>query len=180
MGKNSRCEATRERRSTEPLGREDGVAERSVRRRVLVAFPDVAQRIDSAASLILAGHHVILARSLDHRARLIGAVHVVVADGRLVNGLDRSTYEALRRSIFIAMCEPDVPTPLVARIRLAPSLDGDDLVTAVTMLAWSGAESFWRAAHQRPAKTMSPTMSRISGPSSAPSYKRASSSRPRK
>jgi hypothetical protein len=84
---------------------------------------------------MLAGYDVVLTRSLDQRAGLIGAVHVVVADGSLVNGLGYKTHEALRRAIFIAVCEPGVPTPLVARVRLAPPLLDDDLVTAVAMLA---------------------------------------------
>ena len=54
--------------------RAEWIAARSVKRRVLVAFEDVGQRTDVAACLMLAGHDVVLARSLDQRAGLIGAV----------------------------------------------------------------------------------------------------------
>ena len=135
MGNESRRERMHGARWTEPVEVQKVATGRSSRRRVLVAFADVARRIEIASCLMLAGHDVVLARSLDQRAGLIGAVHVVVADGSLVNGLGHRTHEALRRAIFIAVCEPGVPTPLVARVRLAPPLVGDDLVTAVAMLA---------------------------------------------
>ena len=135
MGKESRCERRHGARRTEPIQVQNVAAGRPSRRRVLVASADVARRIEIASALMLAGHDVILARSLDQRAGLIGTVHVVVADGSLVNGLGHKTHEALRKAIFIAVCEPGVPTPLVARVRLPPPLVGEDLVTAVAMLS---------------------------------------------
>lgn len=128
MGKESRGERAGEVRG-------DQTEARGTRRRVLIASHDVAQRVEMAACLMLAGHDVVLARSLDQRAGLIGAVHIVIADGDLVNGLGWKVHQALRRTIFIAVCAPGVPTPLIARIRLAPPLIGEDLVTAVEMLA---------------------------------------------
>lgn len=148
MGKGSRCERRHERRQTEPM-QVAKVAARSSRRRVLVASADVARRIEIASALMLAGHDVVLARSLDQRAGLIGAVHVVVADGSLVNGVGHKTHEALRRAIFIAVCEPGVPTPLVARVRLAPPVDGEEIVTAVTMLSGAPLQASWRAPRDR-------------------------------
>lgn len=135
MGKESRCERRHRARRTEPIQVQNVAAGRAARRRVLVASADVARRIEIASCLMLAGHDVILARSLDQRAGLIGAVHVVVADGDLANGLGPKSHEALRKAIFIAVCEPGVPTPLVARVRLAPPLIDEDLVTAVAMLS---------------------------------------------
>jgi hypothetical protein len=171
MGKESRCERRHEARRTEPIEVQKVAAGRPSRRRVLVASADVARRIEIASSLMLAGHDVVLARSLDQRAGLIGAVHVVVADGSLVNGLGHKTHEALRRTIFIAVCEPGVPTPLVARVRLAPPLAGEEIVTAVAMLAGPTLEASPRAT-PAPAVAASAVMgSRRSGP--APRGRRA-------
>ena len=136
MGKESRCERARRGSAVDPMAG-DGRTARPVKRRVLVAFEDVGQRIDVAACLMLAGHDVVLARSLDQKAGLIGAVHIVVADGRLASGLGRRAHEALRQKIFIAACEPGVPTPLIARVRLASPLIDEEIVTAVSMLAAS-------------------------------------------
>jgi hypothetical protein len=103
--------------------------------RVLVALRDCAQRMDVTAGLVLAGYRVLLASAPKRMGDLVGAVDVVVADGRFVAGLGRSTHESLRRSVFIAVCEEGTPTPLAARARFTRPFDIDDLVTAVMMLA---------------------------------------------
>lgn len=101
---------------------------------VLVALRASALRIEVTAGLVLAGYHVKLANNLEQLAALAGTVDVVVADGRLVAGLGRAAHEALRRTTFIAVCEPGVATPLAARVRFTPPFDVDDLVTAVVTL----------------------------------------------
>lgn len=102
--------------------------------RVLVALRDRGPRMEVTAALVLAGYRVILARNLHRPAAFIGAVDVVIADGRLVTGVSRATHESLRRSVFIAVCEEGAPTPFAARARFTRPFDVDDLVTAVMML----------------------------------------------
>ena len=107
-------------------------------RRVLVALHDSATRIDVTAGLVLAGYHVCLASTLEQLTAFAGAVDVVVAEGRLIARLGRTAYQALRRAVFIAVCEQGVPTPLGARVRFTPPFDVDALVAAVVTLGRQG------------------------------------------